>query len=65
VLQKEKEEQKPKEEEVPPENTLLSPPAPPPWYPPWDPIFHGYIEEVRSTIQPLLSSTDQVAALAK
>ncbi|KAK3746557.1 hypothetical protein QZH41_017037, partial [Actinostola sp. cb2023] len=62
-LLREREEQKPKEEETP--EPSATPPAPPLWHPPSDITFYGYIEDVRSTIQPLLSSMDQVVALAR
>ncbi|XP_031563754.1 armadillo repeat-containing protein 3-like [Actinia tenebrosa] len=64
-LMREREEQKAKEEEAAPPEPQEPQEAPSTWTPPTDPAFFEYIEEIKSTIQPLLSSHEQIVALAR
>ncbi|RMX38217.1 hypothetical protein pdam_00003351 [Pocillopora damicornis] len=62
---REREEQKQREEEAASsEVSTTQQDEAPNWQPPMDEVFQGYIEEVRNTIQPLNTTTEQVEALA-
>lgn len=64
-ITREREEQKQKEEEAAlSEVSATQQEEVPTWQPPTDEVLHGYIEEVRNTIQPLSSSSEQIVALA-
>lgn len=64
-IMREREEQKQREEEAASsEVSTTQQDEAPNWQPPMDEVFQGYIEEVRNTIQPLNTTTEQVEALA-
>lgn len=62
---REREEQKAKEEEAAAPEPEVPQEVPSTWTPPTDPAFFEYIEEIKSTIQPLISSQEQIVALAR
>lgn len=63
---REREEQKQREEEAASsEISTTQQDEAPNWQPSMDEVFQGYIEEVRNTIQPLNTTTEQVEALAR
>ena len=65
-ITREREEQKQKEEEAAlSEVSATQQEEVPTWQPPTDEVLHGYIVEVRNTIQPLTSSSEQIVALAR
>lgn len=61
---REREEQKQREEEAAlSEVSATQQDEAPNWQPPMDEVLQGYIEEVRNTIQPLNTTTEQAEAL--
>ena len=65
-MMREREGQKQKEEEAAlSEISATQQEEVPTWQPPTDEVLHGYIEEVRNTIQPLSNSSEQIVALAR
>lgn len=65
-IMREREEQKQREEEAAlSEVSTTQQDVVPTWQPPTDEVLQGYIEEVRSNIQPLATTSQQVEALAR
>lgn len=63
---REREEQKQREEEaVLSEVSTTQQDEVPAWQPPTDEVLYGYIEEARTNIQPLGTTSEQVEALAR
>ena len=65
-IMREREEQKHREEEAAlSEVSTTQQDEVPAWQPPTDEVLQGYIEEVRNSIQPLATTSEQVEALAR
>ena len=65
-IMREREEQKQREEEAAlSEVSTTQQDEVPVWQPPMDEVLQGYIDEVRNTIQPLATTSEQVEALAR